>query len=144
MITKDLITAALRKIGPCGIGALASNLGVERSALQYHLKLMPDLKYAGNRLTRIVGLPDQKLDGATTETAPKPKHQGKARKGHRPKKRHEPKQPRARRAEPEEVFIPAVDADLRLVCINGGTAPTVFTRTQTERIATLLLQHFEG
>lgn len=42
------------------------------------------------------------------------------------------------------VFIPALDADNRLVCVNGGGSPHVYSSAQTERIATLLLQHFKA
>ena len=63
---------------------------------------------------------------------------GKKRGARKAKKTRTP-----RAARPAEVFIPAVDADTRLVIVNGG--PLLhFTEEQTVAIATLLANHYEG
>lgn len=138
-LTKDQITAALRKSGPMLIGALASSLDVDRAALQYHLKGMPDLKYGGSRIARQVALADQKIEAA--EDTPPKKRNGKARKGHRAKKPAPRPTPPKQPDEPE--FLPAVTADARLVILNGVHRPQIFTPQQTEDIATLLGGRFE-
>lgn len=139
-LNKDQITAALRKLGPSAIGTLADHLEVERSALQYHLKGMPDLKYAGNRLNRVVALPDQKIDDSG-DTPPQ-KRQAKARKGHRAKKRDAPTPPARPAAAP--AFIPAFTSDDRLVIVQGAEPAQIYSPEQTEGIATLLANYFKA
>lgn len=57
----------------------------------------------------------------------------------RAKKRKYRKAPRPTAAAP---FIPAIDADSRLIIVNGAE-PHIFDPQQTEAIATLLATHFE-
>jgi hypothetical protein len=144
MITKDQIAAALRKLGPSTPAALATELDATRNTLQYHLKAMladKAVHAAGNRLNRVVALPDQKIEGAPPQSR-KPPRRKKKSNGTAKKTKRAPRA--ARTSTPEAVFIPAIDAECRLVCINGGAAPTVYSEAQTQRIATLLLKHFEA
>ena len=68
---------------------------------------------------------------AATTAAPTPPQPGKKRKY-------------AKSARPAAAvqFIPAIDAENRLVLVNGS-APHIFNPQQTQAIADLLLMHFE-
>jgi DNA-binding transcriptional ArsR family regulator len=147
MLTQDLVLAGLKKIGPCSPGNLADHLEVEPAALGYHLKKLLDanaIKANGRSNARRIALPDQKFDEAATPP-PQQRKQQKARKpkGGRKTRQHRTPHRAAERAQPAERFIPAVDAQQRLVIVNGGE-PLVFTDEQTSAIADLLLQHYKA
>lgn len=133
---REKIAVALKKLGPSAPGIIARELGEESSKVGYHIRAMEadkSLIAAGKGRGRIYGLPDQKLDGE--RSAPPQKHK---QKKHR-KAKHAPR----RTAPPARAtFIAAVDADSRLVLINGSE-PQIFSEEQTEAIATLLFQHYK-
>lgn len=143
-ITADDITSALKKIGPCSPGKLAEELGVEQLPGLVLKQLIEDetIKAAGAARGRRLALPDQKIEDA--KGAP-PQKRKKPRKGKKAKK---PRKPQTRRAPPAarsaERFMPMVDVERRLVVINGGAEPLIYTAEQTLAIATLLFNHYEA
>jgi hypothetical protein len=71
---------------------------------------------------------------------PQERTQKKARKQKKHRKAPAARTPRTARPTAER-FVPTVDAEKRLHIINGG-APISFDDSQTEAIASLLLQHY--
>jgi DNA-binding transcriptional ArsR family regulator len=146
MLTKETVLAALKKLGPCKPGELADYLEVERPVITAHLKPLLDsgeVKATGATMSRRIALADQKFDEASTPTPPQRKQQSRKPKSGRKTRQHRTPHRSAARAEPTERFIPAVDAQQRLVIVNGGE-PLVFTDEQTSAIADLLLQHYKA
>lgn len=146
MLAKQDILAGLKKVGPYSPGALAAHLEVEPGALGYHLKKLLDakeLKSAGTTANRRIALPDQQFEDETDErTKPAKPRKPKARRGAADKKTRRAKARKAPRPRAAELFLPACDADSRLVIVNGG-AVQHFTEEQTAAIATLLAGHYE-
>jgi DNA-binding Lrp family transcriptional regulator len=129
---KALITAALKKLGPSSPRVIADETGIDPGALGFHLRTMAKagtLTATGTTMNRVYTL----VAGAAapTRATPPQKRSKKARK-----------QKRARTAAVER-FIPAIDADARLVIVNGAE-PHIFNPEQTSAIAALLLGHFEA
>jgi len=146
MTTQDQITAALRKLGPCAPAALAAELGCKRDALMYHVRAMLAVRavqLGGTRMNRVLALPDQEIAGASPPP-PQRRKPSRKKKGSGAGSKPGARPARAARPAAEPFFIPAIDADGRLVCVNGSGDPVVFSSAQTERIATLLLKHFEA
>lgn len=155
MITKEQITAALKKLGSVSPGELADHLEVDRAALGYHLKKLLDsgeVQAAGNSTARRVALPDQTIDttpGAppsSSNTRPAKKKKSKARAAKRSKKASSPRAPKTPAAAPPAAardFLTAITADSRLVIVNGAQAPLIFSEKESEQIAELCLAHFE-
>lgn len=145
----EQITAALKKLGPSAPRVIADSLGLEPSTVGYHIKEMlkaKTLQATGATLNRVIALPDQKIDAEITppqRRKPSRKKKGNGAGYKKKPKARKARAPRATAPTPEHPFIPAIDADMRLVCLNGG-APAVFSVAQTEKIATLLLQHFKA
>jgi hypothetical protein len=146
---QEKITAALQKTGhPIAPGELAKLVDMEGSALGYHLKNMLDagtLKASGAARSRRIGLPAHDFAAPASESFPRQRQPKKHRKAKRASKRAAA--PRARAAEAHAApaakrFIPAVDADRRLVIVNGGE-PLIFDDEQTAAIATLLFTHYD-
>jgi hypothetical protein len=143
-ISKEQITAALRKLGPSSPGALADHLQVERSALSPHIGAMlvaKELKAAGVTKSRRIALPDQKIYETTTRSAPKKSKRAPAKK---PKKSRKKSPARAPNAAAEPEVLPAFTADDRLVLVRGAQPPLIFSPADTQAIATLLCSHFEA
>ena len=144
MLTKEQITAALRKLGPSSPDALATELGCARPALQYHLKAMlgdKTITNSGTRLSRIVALTEQKL--AAAPTPPSTGAWRRRRKTTAPARREAPAPSSPRTTSPLEVIHPGDRRRLPPGVVNGAQA-LVYTALQTETIAQLLLQHFKA
>jgi hypothetical protein len=145
-VTKEQITAALKKLGPSKPGEVADHLGADYSSgMKYTVKSMLDageLKAIGATVSRRIALPDQKFDeaGAPPQERQKPAKRKGGRKAKHARKPRSAPAPRTSSAAAVR-FIPTVDADKRLHIINGSD-PVSFSDAQTEAIATLLLQHY--
>jgi DNA-binding transcriptional ArsR family regulator len=142
---QEQILAALKKLGPSSPGAIADHLETEAGKLSYHFKQLLDagtMKATGSGRRRQLALADQAFAAAATEAAP-PQRRKKHKKAKHAKPARRAAARRAPRAAvPAERFIPTVDAERRLVIVNGGE-PLIFSDAQTEAIATLLFTHYD-
>ena len=158
-ITVEAITAALRKFGVMSPGELADHLGAETSALGPHLKKMLEakqLKATGVTNRRRVALPDQEFPTADAPpSAPRKKKRtagkksnkkpnGKGTRKHRRTRASKPEAPATPPAEAAEDFTAAITADGRLVVLESGQQACIYTPAETNRIADLLLAHYEA
>ena len=130
--TQQLILDTLAKLGPSKPFVIADKTGIEAANVGYHLRqLLNDgqVKASGTSNDRLYALPGQKLEG---ESAPPQRR--KAKNG----------AARARPAAPAAGFLPAFTADQRLVVIEGERAARIFSTDETQKLADLLLQHFDA
>jgi hypothetical protein len=139
---QEQITAALQKLGPSTRAELAADLDSSGPAVGYHLKAMlgvGTIKAAGSMKERRFALPDQELAGSS---AAPPQRRKKHRKSPHAKRAPRAATPRARATTKPERFLATVDAERRLVIVNGGE-PLIFNDEQTAAIATLLFTHYD-
>jgi DNA-binding Lrp family transcriptional regulator len=125
------ILAALKKLGPSSPTAIGDSVGMEPSAVGYHLRTRlqkGELKAQGTSNNRRYALPEQKFSADTPPQKGKPAARKPAA---------------AAKPRPAGDFIAAITFDHRAVLIEDGTV-RVFSPERTQAIADLMLNHFEA
>lgn len=128
--SQQQILDALAKLGPSKPFVIADKTGIAPANCGYHLRTLlssGQLKASGTSNDRVYALASQKSGG----DAP-------------PQRAKKNGTPRTRPAAAATGFLPAFTADQRLVVIEEDRAARIFSTDETQKLADLLLQHFNA